>query len=352
MSRRLSLISGSQPVQTPEAVNYGLMPGWGDILNEVNATRDPVTGIVDFDRVRRKYLSQLHQLTGRSTVVYATDWLSGGGGLSVAVTLQDMQGLMEAFRDLPGPSLDLILHSPGGSAEAADRLVRYMRSKYSDVRVFVPLAAMSAATMWALGADQIVMGKHSQLGPIDPQVNISNHFVAASALTRQFARISDECAEDPKRLSAWLPTLQQYWPGLLEMCSDQEELARSLVEQWLGAYMLKMRDDKVDLAKTIAAYFADSSRHKSHGKAIDREEARAQGVTVIDLETDQALQDAVLSLHHAVMITLQSPTVKIIENHLGRAFVIQQAQQIIQMPPQSLPLAPPSAAPSLVPPRG
>src|SRR5258708_2566135 len=136
------------------------MPGWGDILNEVQATRNPVTGVVDLDGVRRKYLSQLHDLTGRSTVVYATDWLGGNAGMGAAVTLQDMQGLMEVFRDLPGPSLDLILHSPGGSAEAADRLVRYMRSKYSDVRVFVPLAAMSAATMWALGADQIVMGKH------------------------------------------------------------------------------------------------------------------------------------------------------------------------------------------------
>jgi ClpP class serine protease len=93
------------------------VPGWGDILKEIQLNS---AGQPDFDSVRHKYLTQLTQLTQRSTVVYATDWLTGAAPAAL-VTLQDMQGLMEVFRDLPGPSLDLILHSPGGSAEAADR---------------------------------------------------------------------------------------------------------------------------------------------------------------------------------------------------------------------------------------
>lgn len=326
------------------------MPGWGDILNEVQATRNPATGQYDLDGVRRRYLTQLHALTGRSTVVYATDWI-GGGSPAAAISLQDMQGLMEVFRDLPGPSLDLILHSPGGSAEAVDRLVRYMRSKYDDVRVFVPLAAMSAATMWSLAADEIVMGKHSQLGPIDPQVNMANHMVGASALVRQFKRASDECSADPKRLSAWLPTLQQYWPGLLELCQDQDELARSMVEQWLARYMFKDRGDRDALAKAVATYFANSDIHKSHGKAIDREEARGEGVNVTDLEDDQRLQDAVLSVHHATMITLQGAAVKLIENNLGRTFVVHQQQQVMQIPQMMPPpqMIPPQTQPTPAP---
>jgi hypothetical protein len=78
--------------------------------------------------------------------------------------------------------------------------------------------------MWAPAADRIVMGKHSQLGPIDPQVPISGNLVPASALVRQFRQVSDKCAKDAFRLSAWLPTLQQYWPGLLEICQDADEL--------------------------------------------------------------------------------------------------------------------------------
>lgn len=326
-------------------------------MSEVLATQDPNTGAFDFDRVRRKYLAELYALTQRSTVVYATNFLSPtSSGQAALVNLSDMQGLMEVFRDLPGPNLDLILHSPGGSAEAADRLVRYMRSKYSDVRVIVPLAAMSAATMWALGANRIVMGKHSQLGPIDPQVPMlgGTTFVPASALVRQFERISGECAKDPTRLSAWLPTLQQYFPGLLEICTDADELGRSMVEEWVRSYMLSGKRNRAAKAKVVADFFADAGRHKSHSKAIDREEARAQGVVIENLEVDQALQDAVLSVHHAFMVTLQHPAnVKVIENHVGHAYVVNQQQiQMVQLPPPAMPPqqpAPPPAPVALVP---
>ena len=121
-------------------------------------------GQADFDGIRRKYLSQLHQLTGRDTIVYSTDFLAGGGPLSTII-LEDMQGMMEVCRDLNGPGLDLILHSPGGSAEATASIVRYLRRNFDHIRVFVPVAAMSAATVWALASDVVVMGKHSQLGP-------------------------------------------------------------------------------------------------------------------------------------------------------------------------------------------
>jgi hypothetical protein len=248
-----------------------------------------------------------------------------------------MQGLMEVFRGLPGPGLDLILHSPGGDPDAAASLVRYMRSKYSDVRVFVPLAAMSAATMWALAADRIVMGKHSQLGPIDPQLILpqAGIMVPAGSLIRQFDRAVAETREDPARLNAWLPTLQQYFPGLLEMCEDADTLSRSLVREWLGRWMLAghPEPDRSTTAEAIVTFFADRSHQPSHSLGIDRDKARTVGVVVEDLEDDPALQDAVLSAHHAAMHTLSAtPTVKLLENHLGRAFVLQESQMQVQVP--------------------
>jgi hypothetical protein len=315
------------------------MPSWGEVLAELQASVGPAGP--DFDRVRRGHLLRLFALTGRSTVLYYGDWLSGGSPLS-SITLQDKQGLMEVFRGLPGPALDLILHSPGGSPEAADALVRYMRSKFDDVRVFVPFAAMSAATMWSLAADVIVMGKHSQLGPIDPQLVMGGQYmVPAEALLRQFERAAEECKTDPARLSAWLPTLQQYTPGLLEMCDDAKQLGKGLVAEWLRAYMLKGDRGKAAKSNKIAEYFADADTHKSHGRAIDRDQARAIGVKVVDLEADPALQDAVLSVHHAVMHTLgMTGVVKIIENHLGAAFVQQQHAPVTLQIGNAPPIAP------------
>ena len=49
--------------------------------------------------------------------------------------------------------LDLILHTPGGFPEAAESIVKYLRSKFStNIRVIVPHLSMSAGTM-SPGAD-------------------------------------------------------------------------------------------------------------------------------------------------------------------------------------------------------
>lgn len=315
------------------------MPTWGEILVEIGASAVP-GGQPDLDGVRRKYLLQLHELTGRNTVVYAADWMApGSGGAITSILLQDMQGLMEVFRDLPGPSLDLILHSPGGDPTAAASLVSYMRQKYDDVRVFVPLAAMSAATMWALAADRIVMGKHSQLGPIDPQLQMPQGMVPAAALRKQFEEAQRECAEDPTKLSAWLPTLQQYFPGLLEICKDAEKLGKTLVAQWLAQYMFRERPDAEELGYAAADYFSNTEIHIAHSRGIMRDDLRELGLVVDDLEDEPALQDAVLSVHHAMMHTLtMSSCAKIIENHLGRAFVNQAA--MMQLPFNFVPARP------------
>ena len=307
------------------------MPTWGEILAELNdpANRLP-NGTPDFDGIRRKYLSQLSDLTGRPTIVYYTDWFNKGGPAS-SIALEDMQGMMEVCKDLPGPRLDIILHSPGGSPEATASIVRYLRKKFTDIRVFVPLAAMSAATMWALASNRIVMGKHSQLGPIDPQLVSGAWQAPARAILRQFEQAKEEC-RDPALLGAWIPILQQYGPALIQQCEAAETLAKRLVQEWLAQYMFLGYSNKAEKAKDAANYFADYEIHQSHSLGIDREQAREHGVIIDDLESNQDLQDAVLTVHHATMHTLQGPAVKIVENHIGHAYVKLTQQMVVQMP--------------------
>lgn len=247
---------------------------------------------------------------------------------------------MEVCRGLGGPGLDLIVHSPGGSPEATASIVRYLRSKFTDIRMFVPLAAMSAATMWAMACDEVWMGKHSQLGPIDPQLVTNVGQFPARAVIEQFEKAKAECAADPAMIGAWLPILQQYGPALLQQCEDAEKLARRLGREWLEAYMFAGQPDAPAKAESATKYFADYSSHHSHALGIDRDQARAQGLVIRDLESDQDLQDAVLSVHHATVHTFSGSVVKIIENHMGRAFV-QIQQPVIQQLPGAA--APPSA---------
>jgi hypothetical protein len=324
------------------------MPTWGEILAELHQSAQARGGAPDFDGIRRKYLAQLHAYTGRDVIIYYTDWLSGNQ-IHTSITLEDVQAMMEVCKDLRSGTLDLILHTPGGSPEAADSVVRYLRKRFRHVRAFVPVAAMSAGTMWALAANEIVMGKHSQLGPIDPQIavpvavgqHVVYRYVPARAIIEQFEKAKAEC-QDPALLAAWFPILQQYGPGLLSQCEDAEVLAKRLTKEWLTKWMLAglPEPERESKATQIADFFGDYTLHRSHSLGIDRDAARERGVLVLDLEADPDLQDAVLSVHHATMHTFQGPAVKIVENHMGRAYVKLAVQVPLAVPSAAQPAGP------------
>ena len=313
------------------------MPTWGEILNELNRTARN-NGRLDHDRVRRQYLQRMHRLTERAVILYSTAWLESRSipPAETQVSLADIQGLMEAVSNIEERELDLVLHSPGGSAEAAESLVEYLRMRFDHIRVFVPVAAMSAATMIALSADELVLGQHSQLGPIDPQFIIStpegSRSAPAKAILNQFEKAKGEC-KTPENLAAWMPILRTYSPGLLTQCQDSQRLASEMVAGWLKRYMLSGQQDSAGRSKSIADWFADYESFRSHGRRVGRDQARSVGVTVTDLEDDGRLQDALLSVHHATMHTFGgTPATKIIENHHGRAWVRMHGVELAAAP--------------------
>ena len=72
-----------------------------------------------------------------------------------------------------GAKVDVLVHSTGGDGLTAWKLMSILRERFDDVAVLVPFTAFSAATLFALGANEIVMHPHASLGPIDPQITIS-----------------------------------------------------------------------------------------------------------------------------------------------------------------------------------
>lgn len=171
------------------------MPSRNEIQNEIQNKRNAAQ-----DEIRRRYLKSLSNYTQRDTIIYASAFTSHKGpeipGLVMSVTLEDIQGFMSALHGLKRKDLDLILHSPGGSMEAADQIVQYLRSKYDHIRAIIPQNAMSAATMIACASDEIIMGKHSAIGPIDPQVTFptpSGSFTApAQSILDEFEQAKKE----------------------------------------------------------------------------------------------------------------------------------------------------------------
>jgi ClpP class serine protease len=97
-----------------------------------------------------------------------------GFPLARYIDINDSENVLRAIQmtddDVP---LDMVLHTPGGLVLAALQIAQAIRDHKSKVTVFVPHYAMSGGTLIALAADQIVMCKHSVLGPIDPQLGDS-----------------------------------------------------------------------------------------------------------------------------------------------------------------------------------
>lgn len=150
------------------------MPAWGELLKELqpHTTADglDVPGLT-LDELRTKYICKLSKKTGRNVIAYYSGWLKPGKTQNVDINDSDITGFMNAINGLDcTKGLDLILHSPGGNPTATEGIVKYLHSKFGDdIRVIVPQMAMSAGTMLACASKTILMGKHSCLGPIDPQ---------------------------------------------------------------------------------------------------------------------------------------------------------------------------------------
>ncbi|HEV7924822.1 MAG TPA: serine protease, partial [Verrucomicrobiae bacterium] len=256
------------------------MPIWGEIQNEINALAksDPNA----FDKVRRKYLFALNERRGRAIILYATRFTQGfRPGIQpdmTSITDEDLQGLMTVMHGLQEPALDLIIHSPGGSLEAAEGLVKYLRSKFhDDICVIVPQLALSAATMIACSANSIMMGKHSFLGPVDPQFILQSEQgprqVTAQNVEDQFKQAQKDCA-NPAKMGAWLPMLKGYGPDLLQKCRHASKLSESLVREWLERYMFKNQPDRKKKAKRIAHWLASHKAFGTHGRHLGREDLR------------------------------------------------------------------------------
>ena len=302
------------------------MSTWGQILKELAAGQAQGQP-PDFDGVRRKYLAELYEYTGRDVILYASGWIQNpeASPESVSIGDEDIQALMEVNHGLEGDKLDLILHSPGGSPEAAEAIVSYLRSHFSHIRVIVPTFAMSAATMITCAADQVILGTHSFLGPTDPQILLPTPLGArmapAQEILDQFDMVRRMCT-DSEESSAWTPMLEQYGPELLVQCESALSMSKTLVKRWLETWMFKGMNDRSKKARAISEWFADHKHFMSHSRHIPRAEIEAKQLKVIRLEEDHILEDLSLSIFHAAThVFARSPVRKIIENHIGDAFI-------------------------------
>ena len=305
------------------------MPSWEELMKEVQPHLDETGAVVPgmgVDELRCKYMTALSEKTGRNVIAYYSGWLLPGRDDNVDVNDRDMTGFLIATRELDcSKGLDLILHTPGGFPTAAEGIVNYLHSMFGgDIRVIVPHMAMSAGTMISCSARSILMGKHSCLGPVDPQFG----GIPAYNIVKEFDDARTDMMANPDSSAYWAIRLSKYPFAFQYTAQDAIALSDELVGKWLRQYMFAGETGN-EVTNTICRILRRlNSNNKSHGRHYNYDFCRELGMKVEALEDDPELLDLVVSIHHAFEITLQYfPVTKLIQNHLGNAYVSQQSTE-------------------------
>ena len=171
------------------------MANWDEVNTEI------IKAGSTHDVIRRNYIRELHELTQRNVILYYSGWLQKPGLPGTELNDADKSGFMNVIHKLDAKKgLDLVLHTPGGETAATESLVDYLRSIFgADIRAIIPQLAISAGTMIACSCKEIKMGKHSSLGPIDPQFQ----GIPAHGVVEEFERAHKEIKEDPTKAAVW-----------------------------------------------------------------------------------------------------------------------------------------------------
>ncbi len=304
------------------------MPNWEQVIKEINSVPNP------YDSVRRKYLDIMYKYTGRNIIAYYSAFIQKPDIDGTGIEDSDKNAFMQAAHGLDRSlGLDLILHTPGGNIAATESLVYYLKSLFgNDIRVFIPQIAMSAGTMISLAAKEIVMGKQSNLGPIDPQFG----GMSCAAVLEEFNTALEDIKNNPESASLWANIIRKYHPTFLGDCKKAIDWSEEMVKTWLMENMFVDSESPDVDASRVVAYLSSHNNTYSHARHIHINDLKKIGVNVIPLEgldnnsIDQCkdLQDCVLTIHHSYMnVFANYAALKVVENHKGIAMITNQVKR-------------------------
>jgi membrane-bound ClpP family serine protease len=210
--------------------------------------------------------------------------------------------------------LSVLLETPGGFIETAQRMAETFRHHYKHVDFIVPNFAMSAGTVLALSGDAIWMDYYSTLGPIDPQFERPNGglFPALGYLI-QYERLVEKSRAGTLTSAELAYLLNSFNPAEMYRYEQAKELSIALLKEWLVKYKFKnwrrtetrglsvTASMKTSRAKAVAEKLSDTTTWNSHGRGISMAVLRRDVRLVIDDFGADPKLDSSIRLYYRLM---------------------------------------------------
>jgi hypothetical protein len=268
----------------------------------------------------------------------------------IALNQEDFYMVADLLSDLTDTSkVDIYLETPGGSGEAAEEIVEFIRGKFDYVSFVVSGEAKSAGTIMVLSADDILMTKTGSLGPIDAQVRIGRSTISAYDYM-EWVKEKHKEANKKGSLNPFDATMvAQISPGELKGANHALRFAMDLVGKWLKQYKFKHWDItetkkrkvtermKELRAKVIARKLTDHSKWRSHGRSIKIKDLEGIGLRITEVDKDEQLKDLVYRIQTVCRLLFGTSNIyKIFASEKEKIFKSAALMQEVSPVPKNL----------------
>jgi len=303
--------------------------------------------VEDLNKKRQNILSELQKMLNAPIISYIANIMHPFS----AMQQSDVDVMINFIQQFSGRSkkMYIIIESPGGDINVAIKIVKMLRAAFPEgFSIIVPNIAKSAATMLVLGADEVIMGPSSELGPIDPQIIVltgnpqqPTTIISARFIVNFFKRMKDEVSVNPNLISVYYPLAQQFRPDLIMMAEEAIEMAKLYAKGLLKQGLMKGATDReVD---EVVGYLSGEKHPTLHDSPITYDMVRSLRLNVIywgqdDLKWIKVLEyyfraKALFQLNPNIVKLFETPS----ESIMQQVQIMQMPQQTQQSPQQSSP---------------
>ena len=239
-------------------------------MTEPASGRSPLYEARHAPRYERQTLIRNYQEANSCRLVVMVDHLFPNSVTLFEETLYDAN---------PEEDLHIMLCTPGGDGETALRLIRQAQSRCKELTVIVPDRAKSAGTLFVLGADRILMGPTSDLGPIDPQLRLpSGTFASAKAIIAAVEDAERRIQASPETYPLHASLLNEITALLVQQAKDAIARTGDQLNEALACVEGRDKGRIDKLASKLREPLIDNPL--SHGTTISSRHAMELGLPV------------------------------------------------------------------------
>ena len=232
---------------------------------------------------RISLIQEIQNIRQSKVICYLTGDRVGAPGIQINSEM--LRPLYEHIRDWGYngvEKIDLYLYSRGGAVDVPWPLITMLREYCKELNVLIPFRAHSAATLIALGADSIVMGKKGELGPIDPifsrRMNDQDEVIPVEDVMSYVGFLKERVGLGDQTALANMAHIlaDKLTPWTLGSMYRTNSHIRNIARKMLASH-----NEPLDEQKTNAIIETLAEKTYFHGHAIGRKEAEGIGLKIV-----------------------------------------------------------------------